>query len=111
MGLRGWLLLNIILLVSNVLHICQCDPEHKFTCWNGKCISLELRCNEQNNCGDESDEYKCDFVLFDKGQYRKAQVPKSPSKQGGPLKIHVGLDVIEIVDVDVPNVSLPAQMK
>ncbi|CAD5125371.1 DgyrCDS13610 [Dimorphilus gyrociliatus] len=34
---------------------CQC-PEDSFTCNNGNCTSLHLRCNGENDCGDNSDE-------------------------------------------------------
>ncbi|KAJ7988450.1 hypothetical protein DPEC_G00323670 [Dallia pectoralis] len=32
----------------------------EFLCNNGRCVSSKLRCNEQNDCGDNSDEKDCD---------------------------------------------------
>ena len=30
--------------------------EHEFSCSNHKCIPLSLKCNGENDCGDNSDE-------------------------------------------------------
>lgn len=37
--------------------------ECKFTCTSGKCLSLgSLVCNQENDCGDNSDEENCLLV-------------------------------------------------
>lgn len=33
-----------------------CDEEEEFKCRNGRCISILLHCDGENNCGDYSDE-------------------------------------------------------
>lgn len=38
----------------------KCDPNTEFECWNGKCLKKSLKCNQKNDCGDESDEIECD---------------------------------------------------
>ncbi|KAM4528422.1 complement component C6 isoform 1-T3 [Odontesthes bonariensis] len=35
------------------------DCMEKFKCGNGRCINATLTCNEQNDCGDNSDEKDC----------------------------------------------------
>ncbi|XP_023682155.2 complement component C6 [Paramormyrops kingsleyae] len=37
----------------------QVDCGEKLTCDNGRCIDPKLRCNSQNDCGDNSDERHC----------------------------------------------------
>lgn len=37
-------------------HTQPCDQSTEFGCDNGRCISSQLRCNGDNNCGDDSDE-------------------------------------------------------
>lgn len=32
--------------------------EHEFTCDNGRCIDKRLKCNDNDNCGDKSDDCK-----------------------------------------------------
>ena len=38
--------------------------ENEFQCNNLRCIRMNERCNQVNNCGDNSDELNCD------GQYK-----------------------------------------
>ncbi|KAL4609208.1 complement component C6 [Arapaima gigas] len=44
---------------STECHIDKLDCRDRFTCDNGRCISLALKCNSQNDCGDNSDERDC----------------------------------------------------
>ena len=37
-----------------------CEKVGKFQCNNGKCITKDLICNSNNDCGDNSDESKLD---------------------------------------------------
>ncbi|XP_018579962.1 putative vitellogenin receptor [Anoplophora glabripennis] len=36
---------------------------NQFACRNGNCVPTSLRCNENNDCGDGSDEDSCDLIL------------------------------------------------
>ncbi|KAF7245219.1 Low-density lipoprotein receptor class A domain-containing protein 4 [Varanus komodoensis] len=41
----------------------NCPSQCKFTCTSGKCLHLgSLVCNQQNDCGDNSDEENCLLV-------------------------------------------------
>ena len=84
--------------------ILKCNPTKEFTCSNGDCISLEKRCNERTDCNDRSDEYNCQQIKIDKHSYRKTYVPINPTEEG-PLKIVVGFDVIDIVEINEAEVQ------
>lgn len=41
---------------------CKMEPincRDKFQCGNGRCVSMDLKCNSQDDCGDRSDERGC----------------------------------------------------
>ena len=41
-----------------------CSPQ-EFTCNNSKCINIAWRCDNDNDCGDNSDEWRCrKFLCF-----------------------------------------------
>ncbi|KAK7802758.1 hypothetical protein U0070_005796 [Myodes glareolus] len=53
----------IVVILSNGLNECNPPQECKFTCTSGKCLYLgSLVCNQQNDCGDNSDEENCLLV-------------------------------------------------
>merc|ERR1711989_171336 len=37
--------------------------EGNFTCNDGQCVSMDLRCNQFPDCRDESDEMNCDILV------------------------------------------------
>ena len=54
---------NFALLVLNLeTHVCvcvafaSCRGDTEFTCDNGRCVPLTVKCNGINNCRDNSDE-------------------------------------------------------
>ncbi|ETE70180.1 hypothetical protein L345_04013, partial [Ophiophagus hannah] len=57
---------NSIKFLRNCVIICGMEFENsecKFTCTSGKCLyRASLLCNEQNDCGDNSDEENCLLV-------------------------------------------------
>lgn len=36
-----------------------CNKEIEFQCRNGECIALSWQCDDDQDCGDESDEIDC----------------------------------------------------
>ena len=43
---------------------------YEFTCDNGECVNLDLKCNMEIDCTDKSDEAYCDNLLIPPS-YRK----------------------------------------
>ena len=41
--------------------------DDEFTCDDGKCISMDKRCNQLQNCRDESDEIGCQILKLKYG--------------------------------------------
>ena len=39
--------------------ILECDPIEEFTCGNGECIAIVLKCDGENDCNDGDDEIQC----------------------------------------------------
>ena len=81
----------------------QCHPQTQFTCWAGECISLDKRCDRKNDCDDGSDEVSCELVKLDDDKYRKENVPDSNGVR--KHKIEVWFDVMDIAEVNEPEVS------
>ncbi|KAM8961316.1 complement component C6 [Pelodytes ibericus] len=44
---------------TKICNIQDSDCDRKFKCNTGRCIALNLRCNGDNDCGDNSDERNC----------------------------------------------------
>ena len=64
----------------------------QFTCGNGKCLSLEKRCDGYQDCEDSSDE-DCNILLPLPENYRKNDAPI----QNSPIAIKLHLKKINDV--------------
>ena len=60
-------------------------------------------CDGRKDCKYGRDEYACEFIVIEKSQYRKAEVPKNPFDDG-PLNVTVSFDVQDIVQIHEPKV-------
>ena len=56
------------------------------------------------DCNDETDEDSCELMLIDEGKYRKSNVPASQIN-AGKLEIGVWFDVMDVAEVNEPEVS------
>ena len=45
--------------------------EDEFTCNDGQCIDINTRCDQINDCRDESDEQECQLLVLNKGYNRE----------------------------------------
>jgi hypothetical protein len=41
-------------------------------CRNGRCINNTLKCDGQNDCGDNTDEYYCEYEISSAGGWKCA---------------------------------------
>ena len=81
--------------------------EGEFTCNDGQCMSMDLRCNQLHDCRDESDEMSCDILVLKAGYNKK--VP--PVKSTDPVNVSVSIDLLKLVDIDEEDYSIEIQFE
>ena len=79
--------------------------DNQFTCNDGHCISMDLRCDQASNCADGSDEFSCQMLIMN-DNYNKKIPPfifNAVTEQIVPLDVLVSIqikDVLKISEVD-----------
>ena len=97
-------LMHRYILKSIILYF-KCNPKEKFTCRSGQCIPLGERCDKTMDCEDKSDEMNCWQIKIMEDQYIKDDAPENYTYQS-KLNIDVWWNVIDIVEVNEPQVSI-----
>ena len=91
---------------STELKMSGCQ-EGNFTCNDGQCVSIDLRCNQLPDCRDESDENNCNILVLKEG-YNK-RVPPIDSNE--PVNVSVSIDLLRLVDIYEPDYSIEIQFE
>ncbi|KAK7074026.1 hypothetical protein SK128_022558 [Halocaridina rubra] len=99
-GRSQWTMNERNITVHMALTTCSMD---EFTCDNGKCINLTLRCDGENDCGDFSDE-ECSLLQPLLSTYRsdRPHIPRTP--------LILYMEIIRIPAVDVVNNVIRLQL-
>ena len=79
----------------------------KFTCSDGQCVSMDVRCDQLPDCRDESDEKNCNILVLKDG-YNK-RVP--PLHLGEPVNVSVSMNVLKLVDINEDDYSIEIQFE
>ena len=103
-GLQDWTLLN-----SNTtftLKFSKCK-RNQFTCYNGACISLSMKCNQIVDCSDFSDEKNCQLLEFNEDTYES----NHPPIQKGRVQVTVGMNPESIYHIDEMNMKFNSKLE
>ena len=80
----------------------------EFTCNDGQCVSMEVRCDQMPDCRDESDERNCNHLLL-KDSYNKKVPPIHSSDD--PVDVSVTIDLLRLVHIVEGDYSIEIQFE
>ena len=75
----------------------QCEDE-EFGCDNGDCFPISKRCDEIEDCEDESDERNCDLVEIHDNMYRREYPPIEKEKAMTKIRVNISIAYIDQLD-------------
>ena len=85
---------------TTILKLTGCNLD-EFTCNDGQCVSMELRCNQLTNCRDESDEMDCKLLIL-KNTYNKKVPPIIATGEANfdPVHVNISVSLLKIVSME-----------
>ena len=81
--------------------------ERNFTCNDGQCVSMDLRCNHFPDCRDQSDESNCRILVLKEGYNKK--IP--PYFLDYPVNVSVSIELLRLVDINEADYSIDIQFE
>ena len=81
---------------TKILTISSCSTE-QYTCNDGLCVDLDLRCDGKPDCTDESDQLRCKLIDANES-YQKFLTPP-PIGDAKRLRMKLEVDLISIGDI------------
>ncbi|XP_042226467.1 uncharacterized protein LOC121869287 [Homarus americanus] len=75
--------------------------QNMFTCGDGMCINLNLRCNLELDCEDHSDELNCESLIIPPGYKKRLPPPKVNSYT--PASVFIDCDIVLVRKLDLLN--------
>ena len=86
----------------------------EFTCEDGQCVPMEKRCNQIDNCRDESDELGCKILVLKSG-YNQRVPPIGPTSQDDdsvtPVPVEISLVLLKVVAIEEEDHSIELQFQ
>ena len=84
--------------------ITSCLDTH-FTCNDGQCVDMDLRCDQAPNCNDGSDEQNCKMLIMNENYNKKIAplIVDSSTFEIHPTNVLVSLnivDILKLIEVD-----------
>ena len=79
--------------------------ENEFTCDDGQCVRMDLRCSHLPDCRDKSDEENCNILIIE-DRYKK-KIP--PYSLHAPVNVSVSIELLRIVDINEEGHSIDIQ--
>ena len=108
-GLNEWEITSKYKTVQAMLSMSTCNAS-EFTCSNGQCIPLLLRCNGVEECVSGSDEIDCTIVQFPPS-YNAALAPLADQCLTDPAIVNVSVKTISVLNVDEDNNKIRGTVK
>ena len=91
---------------STELKMSGCQKD-EFTCNDGQCVSMDVRCDQLPDCRDKSDERGCSILVLEEGY--NSNVPPVNSRY--PLNVSVSLHLLKLVDINEDDYSIEIQFE
>ena len=89
------------------LSFSSCSDD-EYTCDDGLCVDLVLRCDGKFDCDDSSDEFECTLLEENKA-YKKILPPPPKDENGTKIEIEISIDVIYLEEIDEISSSVSFQ--
>ena len=79
----------------------------QFTCYNGACIPLSMKCNQMVDCSDFSDEKNCQLLSFNPDTYESIHPPIQKER----VQVTVGMNLESIYHIDEMNMKFNSKLE